>query len=368
MVHVVGGLGRGGIEVWLARVMHEMRKDLDVHIAVLEPAPWAMETAFAENACLYHLRRSDSVLAFGLRLRRLLKRVGPVDVVHSHVLHLSGVVVAVAAAAGVPVRIAHAHTDAGRVGRGGWLRRTYTGAMRALIRGFASHVAGSSAEAVAYLMGPGPVRRVPRRVVLPLAIEVQPVDARTRDPSCEDRPLRLGHVGRFVEAKNHERLVEVARRLAELGSRFEMWFIGDGPLRPHIEDVVARAGLGDRVRFLGERDDVDALLARFIDVFVFPSRFEGFGLAALEAQAAGLPCVISEHLPPALSVVPENVYRVDVAAPVEVWVEAVLRARTSTPLPMSVVAERIAASPYAVSRSARALMDVYRQQGYHLQR
>ncbi len=359
VLHVVGGLDRGGIETWLARLTEAMRDDLDVHVAVLTPRPWSMEATLARSARLYLVPRGGSILGFALRLRRLLDHLGPLDVVHAHVSFLSGVVVAVAASAGVPVRIAHSHTDAGPGGNGGRMRRTYIGLMRMLILRFASHVAGSSSEAVSFLMGPTPRQSGPEHVVLPLAIDVRPGARRAPHGERTNRRLRIGHVGRFVEAKNHAKLIDIARVLHEREVPFEMFFVGDGPLRAHVAETLADAAYRDRVRLLGERDDVEALLQERFDVFVFPSHVEGFGLAALEAQAAGLPCVISAHLPPALSVLPEHVYRVDVSESSEAWADEIVRAHASERLPAHVVEARIAASPYSLSRSAAALFDLY---------
>ena len=107
----------------------------------------------------------------------------------------------------------------------------------------------------------------------------------------------MGHVGRFVLAKNHTFLVKVLSEMVKLETRAYAIFFGDGPLRRDIEQEAESAGLSNRIVFAGVRHDVDRLMRDAMDVFVFPSCFEGLGLAVIEAQAAGLASVVSSAVP-----------------------------------------------------------------------
>ena len=100
------------------------------------------------------------------------------------------------------------------------------------------------------------------------------------------------HVGRFAEQKNHVGLLQVFQAVRERILDVKLLLIGGGALRPMVEDMVRRLDLSDSVRFLGYREDVPGILARS-DLFLFPSLFEGLGVAALEASAAGIPVVAS---------------------------------------------------------------------------
>jgi glycosyltransferase involved in cell wall biosynthesis len=107
----------------------------------------------------------------------------------------------------------------------------------------------------------------------------------------EDEPL-LVHVGSLTRQKGHATLLDALRIVGGRGKRVQLLLAGDGPLRPWIQGRVRRRKLGDRVRLLGVRDDVPLLL-RGADLLVLPSRWEGFGLALLEAMDAGLAVVAS---------------------------------------------------------------------------
>lgn len=106
----------------------------------------------------------------------------------------------------------------------------------------------------------------------------------------------VGHVGRFVEAKNHRFLLEIFKEIVERKPNALLLLVGDGPLFEQIQERALALGIEQSVRFLGARSDVPQLL-QAMDVFLFPSKFEGLGIVAIEAQAAGLACFASTSVP-----------------------------------------------------------------------
>ena len=105
----------------------------------------------------------------------------------------------------------------------------------------------------------------------------------------------LGHVGRFAEQKNHSFLADVFRSVHDRHPNTALLLVGDGPLRPSFFEKIERFGLADSVIFAGIRKDVPQVLS-CMDVFVFPSFYEGMPNTVIEAQATGLPCVISDAI------------------------------------------------------------------------
>lgn len=101
-------------------------------------------------------------------------------------------------------------------------------------------------------------------------------------------PPVLINISRFEEQKGHKYLVEALKKIEQLP--WILWLVGEGSLRSDIEKRVADLGLAKRVKFLGQREDIPNLLSQS-DIFVFPSLWEGLGIAALEAGAVGLPIV-----------------------------------------------------------------------------
>jgi glycosyltransferase involved in cell wall biosynthesis len=106
----------------------------------------------------------------------------------------------------------------------------------------------------------------------------------------------IGHVGRFSRQKNHELLIDIFNEIYKSNKNARLMLVGDGELRGQLEEKVYRLGLSDKVIFCGVRDDVNRLY-QAMDVFLFPSLYEGLPVAAVEAQAAGLYIIASSEIP-----------------------------------------------------------------------
>ena len=107
--------------------------------------------------------------------------------------------------------------------------------------------------------------------------------------------LVLGHVGRFFEQKNHMFLADVFKSVHDKHPNAVLLLVGDGPLKEAFEQKIDELGLRDHVIFAGVRSDVPKILSA-MDVFVFPSFYEGMPNTVIEAQATGLPCVIADTI------------------------------------------------------------------------
>jgi len=105
----------------------------------------------------------------------------------------------------------------------------------------------------------------------------------------------VGHVGRFTHAKNHQFILDVFEKFHIKHPNSLLWLIGDGELKEEIERKAKTLSCSDDIYFLGVKDNVSRFL-QTMDVFLFPSVFEGLGISLIEAQAAGLPCLASENI------------------------------------------------------------------------
>ena len=214
----------------------------------------------------------------------------PYRVVHCHLNYMSGVVLAAAKKAGVPVRIAHAHTASMAPGWKQAVRRL----CKYLIPATATHRFSCSTEAGRAIFGSQDFSILANAID---AAAFAPDDALRREVRAElglGDSLTVMHVGRMVYAKNHEFLLDAFQDLLTTDPAAKLVLIGDGELRPEIEAKAAVLPAGS-VLFLGTRTDIPRLL-QAADIFAFPSRFEGFGITVLEAQAAGLPCIKADTI------------------------------------------------------------------------
>lgn len=110
-----------------------------------------------------------------------------------------------------------------------------------------------------------------------------------------DNKIVVGHVGRLELPKNHEFLIDIFEEFVRIEKNAILLLVGEGSLHKDIETKVKKMGLQDKVMFLGVRQDINELLWA-MDIFVFPSIYEGLGIAAIEAQAAGVPCLLSNRI------------------------------------------------------------------------
>lgn len=139
--------------------------------------------------------------------------------------------------------------------------------------------------------------------------------------------LVLGHIGRFSAQKNHEYLVDVFTMVLKEDPTAILMMVGEGELEDSIRQKLVDLNIMDNVRFMGVRKDVPSLLS-VMDVFVFPSLYEGLPNTVIEAQANGLPCVIADSITSEVSIC-SNVERLPLAQ-IEKWKDAIFASKRNS--------------------------------------
>ena len=135
----------------------------------------------------------------------------------------------------------------------------------------------------------------------------------------------VGHIGRFVEAKNHKRLIDIFEKILEVKKDAHLILIGVGDLMQQTVRYVEEKNMAEHVHFLGQRSDIPELL-QFMNVFVMPSIQEGFPITVIEAQAAGTYCVVSEATPEE-AIRSKRIVRLSLESDDLVWRDAVITMR-----------------------------------------
>lgn len=165
----------------------------------------------------------------------------------------------------------------------------------------------------------------------------------------------IGHVGSFIKVKNHEFLIDVFEMITNKVSNAKLLLIGDGEERETIERSVKNRDLQKNVIFTGNVDDVPLFL-QMMDVFVFPSIKEGTPFACLEAQAAGVPCVLSTGISEETIIDPDNVMRLDLSVDKMIWVDTIIKcANCEKKQPIS-----LSGSKYDVNKMMLTLENIYK--------
>lgn len=368
ILHVFGGMARGGAETYVMNVLRGIdrtRFRMDFLVHTTRECDYDAEIQ-SLGSSIIHCPFNSQPWRYDREFRRILAQQGPYDVVHSHVYTFSGYVLRAASRAGVPIRIAHSHTDTSRNdGRAGLVRRGYIALMKSLVQRYATRGFGCSRNAVAALFGHN-WESDPRWQVLPCTLDMSPFSVPVQRSEVREElgipndAYVLGHVGSFREVKNHHFLVDVFAETAGRAPDTWLLLVGDGPLRPDVHQQVEALGLQDRVVFAGLRPDVPRLMLAGMDLFVLPSLYEGFGIVLIEAQAAGLPCVCSDVIPPEVDVLPALLRRRQLSAPAAAWAEAIMELREQSPIiAQSAALSQVMESPFSIGKGLGSLEQAY---------
>lgn len=300
---------------------------------------------------IYHLPILNPFSAnYKKALRDFFQTHPEYQTIHVHQDCLSGVILREAARQNIPIRIAHSHSS--RQDRD-WkypIKLFY----RHLIPRYATNLLACGEKAGRWMFCGAEFQ------VLNNAIDARKYrfnnNTRQRmrkelgiDPDC----LVAGHVGRFNTVKNHTKIVDIFKTLAEERTAV-LLLVGDGELRQNIEQKVNELGLREQVIFTGVRGDVAALM-QAMDVFVFPSLYEGLPVTLVEAQTAGLPCLISDRVPIECKLTPE-VRQLPLEASSEIWAEQVIEAVKE---PRRDTFDEIQAAGYDIESNAEWLQRFY---------
>lgn len=132
----------------------------------------------------------------------------------------------------------------------------------------------------------------------------------------------LGHIGLFNEEKNQMFLLDILEKELETSPKTKLLLAGNGPLKKQVKAEAKKRGLEHRIIFLSETNKPEKLYSA-MDAFVMPSRHEGFGLAALEAQISGLPCILSNNFPKQIKINQNVKFVSTLDNDIEKWLKAI---------------------------------------------
>lgn len=249
-----------------------------------------------------------------------------IEIIHIDASTPYDVVLAVAAKfAGVRKIIFHAHSD--NYERKLTLRNLMQPLFRMLIPLVVTDYIAISGQAAAFLF-PEKVVRGKRYYLFKNGIDINKYvfNNSIREEYREKYNLTdqfvVGHVGRFVYPKNHEFLIQVFAEILKLKNNAVLMLIGVGELEEKIRGLVKEKGLEDNVIFWGITEDI-ANLMQAMDCFVFPSRYEGLGMVAIEAQGAGLPTFVSDVLPKEVEV-SDCIYKISLNESAREWATTIV--------------------------------------------
>ncbi len=228
-------------------------------------------------------------------LYKCIRENGPYTAVHSHMNFHGGIVALIAKIAGVKNVICHAHntSDEGK----GIKRKMEIFVLQKLMKIYSSKLLACGKDAGNFVFGKGSKFEVINNAVDTNKFKpMKKVDIDIVKKKYKlENTLILGHIGRFAEQKNHKFIISIIESLKSEKINFKFILIGDGELKEKFFDEIKSKELDEYVMYLGLQDDISTWL-NVMDIFVFPSLYEGLPVVLVEAQATGLPCLISDKI------------------------------------------------------------------------
>ena len=282
-------------------------------------------------------------------------------IVHSNINTLSVFPLYAAKKAGVPIRISHSHSTSNPKE---WKRNLIKNILRPFSKRYATDYFACSELAGRYLFGnkafdQGEVK------IIHNAIDVEKFKfdevARKKlrkEFGIKDSTVVIGHVGRFVQQKNHTFLVDVFKEYHKKNPDSKLLLVGSGPLEDKIKKKVEKLGLKDSVLFLGQRDDINKLYS-VMDVFCLPSLYEGLPVVGVEAQAAGLPCVFSDKISDDIKIT-DSIKFIKLTYKLKIWSDGIAKIVTSK---RSSTTSDKCAKDYSIEKAVTSLKAEYLSKG-----
>lgn len=333
--------------------MYQEHKDLRMDILTINSVDEELKKSMEEHGDSNFVipYRNQNPIKYFLKLISIIKK-GNYQIVHAHGGSCTLAVEMLAArVAGVKIRIAHSHNTASDYSTiNNFLRPIF---LKNYTVGFAC-----GKEAGEWLYAGKKFEVINNGI----DVEKFSYNERSREEFRNKYDLQdkyvIGHIGRFNMQKNHEKLITIYEEISKRRNDAVLVLIGDGELRDQIQNMVKEKQLN--VRFVGLSDEIPQWL-QAMDVLLFPSLFEGLPVAIIEAQASGLPCVLSDTISP-MTAITDLVKFVELKAEDSVWAKEVLNLKIrNREQERELVAEKIREHHFDIRENCKEVLKRYEE-------
>ncbi len=305
VLHVINSMNRAGAESLLMNIYRNIDREkiqFDFLLSFKDKSHFEDEILDLGGR-IYKMKsiRELGPLSYKKELKKFFEAHREYEIIHSHLEAGTGLILEAAKGVGKTVRIAHAHNSKhNRSSIFYPIENIYKNFCKGKIQKNATDFFACSKLAADFLFD----ENSPKLKLIKNAIDGErycfSLETRKQIRAkllISDSTCVIGHVGRFYEQKNHLFLIEVFAKYQKINTSSILWLVGEGDLEEKVRKKVRSLGIEEKVVFWGQRTDV-ADLMQAMDVFMLPSKHEGLSLAMVEAQTAGLPCLVSDRVTP----------------------------------------------------------------------
>lgn len=366
ILHIFKVMNRGGAESLILNIMRKINRDIyqfDFLVHTKIEGHFEKEI-LSLGGEIHRINKSPkNIFQYRKEFKKVLEEKGPYDVIHSHIYSYSGFILKIASDLDIPVRIAHSHTTQDGK-KNSFPRKIYRIYTKRLILDHATHLLGCSNDSCTSLFGKNCFKDS-RVEVFENGIDPDLYDDSTEKQLNLKQELLLkedskiiGHVGSFTHSKNHLFLLKVFKELYTQDESYHLLLVGDGPLREEINEQINYKGLGNNVHMLGIREDIPNVMKN-LDLFLFPSLFEGLGIVVIEAQAAGVKCVISDTIPNEVDLELDLIYFMSLQKEKEAWVEVIMDNINTEKKNWAQIKNKINKKGYNIKNQCTIITEIY---------
>lgn len=296
VLQVVTYMGRGGLETMLMNYYrHIDHSKVQFDFLTHREFDGNYDKEIKElGGNVYHLSNLNPLsTSYKKSLNNFFKNNSEYKIVHSHLDCMAGIPLKYAKLNNVPIRIAHAHNSNQTKDLKYPLKLFY----KRNIKKNANYLFACGDEAGKWMFNTDNFKVLNNAIdAKDYTFNINIRNDKRKEFGISDDSILVGHVGRFFPQKNHDFLIDIFNQFHKDHPNSYLMLVGEGELKTSIQDKVNTLGLEDYVILTGLRSDVNDLL-QAMDVFLFPSLYEGLPVSIIEAQAAGLPCLISDKVP-----------------------------------------------------------------------
>lgn len=354
ILQIVPNMQAGGLETWLMNQYRcidrtKIQYDFLVHY---KKKFFYDDEIYALGGRIYRcsVREDNNLLKYFFFLYHFFKSHPEYKVIHGHMPSFSVFYMGIAKLCGIPVRINHSHNSSYNKTVKGYVEHFLT----KFVKWNANYYFACSDLAGKYMYGKSDF------TIIHNAVDIDRfrfnIDIRNevrKDLGIESNFV-LGHIGRFTLQKNHTFLLDIFKDLLFVKKDAVLLLIGTGELEERIRSKAESIGVADHIIFTGLRKDTDRLY-QAMDVFVLPSLYEGLPVVGIEAQASGVPLLVSDSVTTEVKLLPTTQF-LPINSGTSCWVEALLNLKVSD---RSNAYLKVSQEGYGIKEETNRIMKIY---------